>query len=303
MWRAQVLLTAVLLGINVYAQGPEFRLQPVAVTDVEDFTITDNEGSPGVPSEVTLTGIIGPDATVEFHIRLSDWGDAVGSPELVTYTAAIDGVNGYSSGEGVDLVPLGGCCPGDPASCFIDEDNPEWVHGNLVPPCAPMSVVSLSNLNYEFGSTILGDCTVPDDGTIKYGATLVLSIPPDAAGTYTIDFVDSITKTFMNDPLGDKILPLTLTAVLITVPWGACCAPMDPNVYCTDGGTETQCDAQAGPDGVHWFFPWMVCVAVEPCCTCVDHWVCDDWNLCTTDECVDTCWCRNSPNYDVEVYC
>ena len=229
------------LTVSAFGYGPEFRLQPVAVTDVANQTIIDNEGSPGSPSEVILLGVIGPNATVEFHVRLSDWGDAVGSPELGLYQAMIDGQNGYTSGPGADLEPLGGCCPGDPAGGFIDELNPDWVLAGIAPPCIPIPAYSLTTINYEFGAAILGGCTVPDDGTIKYGATLVLSIPPDANGTYTIDFVDRMTNTFMMDALDDKILPLTLTGVIVYIESGTpgkCCYDYT-EPWCVDGVSES----------------------------------------------------------------
>ena len=47
MWRHNLISITLLFAVPALAQGPEYRLQPVAVTDVENFTITDNEGLPG----------------------------------------------------------------------------------------------------------------------------------------------------------------------------------------------------------------------------------------------------------------
>ena len=69
------------------AQGPEYRWQPVSGCT----TFINNQGSPGVPSECFIEGVLTEDVEVPLEVDMSDWGDAAGAPELRTYQVTIDG--------------------------------------------------------------------------------------------------------------------------------------------------------------------------------------------------------------------
>jgi hypothetical protein len=251
--------------------------------------------------------------TVTLNLRMSDWGDAVGAPNLGTYQATIDGLVGYASGDGCDLGPLGGV--GDPAGGFIDSTHPDFVFRcpDICPPCMALTAVSITQANYEMGASILGGCSQPDregsDGVPsvnpEYGGTVKVDVPPCAAGSYTIPFVLPQTKTFMNDPFGVKIEPLEKTPVIITVPTGQCCHSIGAGgPFCADGITETECETFPP---VRFFTAGLDCTS--PCQEC-DHTApdggnsqCNDGDACTIDECTQFDTCNHTDNYDSAVYC
>ena len=200
------------VGVSAYAV-PEIRWQPVSASG--DYHISDNFGTLGVPSEITL--LSGGDGTVELHLYVSGWGTAPGTPELGAYQGTVEssgywGSNAEPPDAGVDLTPLGWPeTPGDGA--FIDAIRPDFVMKDL----QAWSAVSSITLDYEWVSV---SGTYPDgavDGVAApYAGTLILEIPENAGSTYSIGF--SETGTLFNAGTGEPIPGLVRTPVLITFP-------------------------------------------------------------------------------------
>ena len=247
-----------------FAQSAEFEWIPVSASGPAD---------PPVGNAITLHG---GGQSVTLEVWLSDWDpDLNGDPHLGTYQITLDSA-GYSSGSGLPLGPLHGCCPGDPSDAFVNTLHPDFVFGGMPSPCFPIPATNIVTLNYQMGSSILGGCSIPDDGAARYGATLILDVPFGAVGTYTIRFVDASVATFMRDENGSPITPLNLTPAMITV----LCVD---NAECDDQNacTEDACEPDGTCSHVNTYDDQVFCCDpqsgnLEPI---------DDGNDCTEDIC------------------
>ena len=289
-------LTIGVLMFGVTAFGQEIEWMPVWA-DV-GYTINGTCGD-GAGNEIVINAA---PATVVMEIKLTGW--AASGKQLGAYQGTLD-ATGYSSGSGGVLAPCYGCCGGVEITDFgpppnggggIDTTRPDFVFFGKV----PVAAVSLASLNFEFGSTQMGGAA-DDMGDCYYGGTLCVSVPGDAAGTYTLDWNPSDTKTFFNDQNGMKIDGLIRTTGAITIPEGACCygLPTPSCVYTTESDcygnpayaspkvwTEVDlCPLDGGPD----------------CPSCLQDSDCNDFDDCTDDTCVSFV-CYNTPNYD-PAYC
>ena len=137
--------------------------------------------------------------------------------------------------NGVDpsYFPFGSFCePG-----FQNRCHPAWIGNSVIGAGA----VDLSSLNCRLG--FLADAgEQPEDYEPTYVGTLVLDVPSNAKGTYTIDFDES--RTFLqNDqpPGGNNPIP-TMQPALITVPCGRCCYELGgANPQCVDHLSANEC--------------------------------------------------------------
>ncbi|MBU0717870.1 MAG: hypothetical protein KJ749_06435, partial [Planctomycetes bacterium] len=230
---------AVVCGVLVFAV--------TATTRGAEFVLTPTEASGGY----TIVGdeIILDDGgqTVTFEIRMSGWDpDLDGSPRLGAFQASMDssgyfGVNAVppNPDPDVDLNPLG--WPDDGAQggfqilkrCTIGGtpdingtacrltpdcpsgescvDNPDWVFAGL----NYIAAVATVPLAFKWGGAVFGGGAA-DDGGSRYGGTLILEVPADAVGTYTIRFNPSRAETFMNSGSASKIYGLALVPARIT---------------------------------------------------------------------------------------
>ncbi|MHC4695701.1 MAG: hypothetical protein ACYTFA_03045, partial [Planctomycetota bacterium] len=163
--------------------------QPVGATGVHTI----------VGNDINLEGG-GQEVTLE--LRVSEW-----APHLLqTYQAGVDSAS-YNNGIGDPLNPKG--WPGTPEDGgFVDATHPDYV-GMDLPAC------NTTDIDYEWGGTQIFSPPVPDGGGTYYGGTLILEVPENAAGVYTIDF--RIAPTIMQNNLGEYIEPLNLVPGTITV--------------------------------------------------------------------------------------
>jgi len=143
---------------------------------------------------------------VTLEIYVSGW-----SPSLLKAMQATVDSAGYSNGVGGTLVPFG--WPGSPEDgCFVDNAITDFVFYGM----AYIDAVYTGDLDYMWGATLFVG-TKADDAQTYYLGTLILEVPTNADGTYTIDFISGNTKTCMTDDIGQFILPLTLTPAFITI--------------------------------------------------------------------------------------
>ena len=184
---------------------PSLLEETLGISDAEfEWVPVDSSGSHTILGNEIILYETGQLVTLEIHI--SGW-----YPNLLKAVQATVDSAGYSNGVGGTLYPLG--WPGTPLDgCFINTSRPDYVFYGMV----QVDAVYTGDLNYIWGATLLvGSKT--DSGQTYYLGTLILEIPTDASGTYTIEFLPDDDKTFMQDDVGQKILPLTLTPALITI--------------------------------------------------------------------------------------
>ncbi len=235
---------------------------PVAVSRAQEIAFVPI----GADGAYTIVGdeiiLQGGGQLVELAIMISGWdANLDGTPLLGTYQAAYDSTS-LASGTGAPLtafatpdatagafVILKRCTVGqlvdpngprcDISSCPAGEfciDNSGLVVAGFDPLCGVATILP----DYEYFCTTGPGATtgVPDDGTARYGGTLLIEVPATAAGTYTIAFKNNPQISFMLDFAGTVLTPLTLTPARISI---AC----QTNLDCDDGNacTDDACTA------------------------------------------------------------
>ncbi len=169
-----------------------------------EWVPVDASGSHTIDGHEIILNETGQLVTLEIHA--SGW-----YPNLLKLLQATVDSSGYSNGVGGTLYPLG--WPGTPLDgCFINTSRPDYVFYGM----AQVDAVYTGDLNYMWGATLLVGSKA-DSGQTYYFGTLILEVPSDASGTYTIVFLPNDDKTYMQDDIGQKILPLTLTPALVTI--------------------------------------------------------------------------------------
>jgi hypothetical protein len=263
-------------------------------------------------------------ARVWFDILITGWAPQ----ELKTVQAKID-ANGYLGSKadcggvpanGGNLAPAvipcannvacrattsglaAPCALGEPSTCnfngsfcfvgFQDKCNPGWINTVNGQPSA--AAVNTSTLNYTFGATSdPGDPIV--DHAPSYTGTLVLDVPADAKGAYTIGFI--LAESFLQDqttPVAKNIPLAAVNPAVVDIPCGSCCTNLGANPTCTDGVSGSECDALP-TSNVGIFRAGSTC-AEEECPTCTQNSDCNDNDACTTDSCnVGTGVCTSTP--------
>jgi cysteine-rich repeat protein len=169
---------------------------------------------------------------VWLELRFSGWNpDLNGTPRLATWQVQID-ADGFMSGDAATLAlavqpcvvntdctaafgPDSRCGFSTPGRCdpgFMDDTHP----GGL--PDDGVWSFEMSMPDVRFGSPGVPTGVV-DPGTSVYAATLVLDIPDEARGRFTIGFDPSLLNTYIFDsssPVRVPI-PITLQPAVITV--------------------------------------------------------------------------------------
>ena len=286
----------VLAGVTAVSAdpAPELRWQPVGSSD--SFQIIDNTGTPGTPSEILIP--VG-NITVTIELKVSGWGLAPGNPVLGAYQGTLNSAASYDNGVGATIGPLN---PLTNDGGFMDLSRPDFVFFGI----SPLVNAGTFSLDYEWGSTCMG-AFPSDDGTIKYGGTLILDLPAGAKGTYEIQLNPDPAKTFMNNGIAEQIPGMAITPALVTVVTGKCCYNIgDISLPCADGITEAECDMLTDPGRVYTFFRDGLCPpAGSYCCNCSYDGDCNDGNDCTLDWCGvgAECYCHTDPIYDVATEC
>ena len=152
-------------------------------------------------------------ARVWLEARIRDWDPQSDNHPLQVWQLQVDG-RGYSSAAQGELAPAveacgsysecaaafgpGSACPGlggDPGYCssaFIDQDRSD---GFPDAGFVGLHVVDAGRPDVRFGRTLYpGEV---DDGSVRYGGTLVLDVSEDASGVFTVGLNRASDATFL----------------------------------------------------------------------------------------------------------
>lgn len=141
-------------------------------------------------------------------------------------------------------------CGGFPIQC---ERKPDWPFGFFV---STVPVTTWDSIGWA-GITNAGDCVVDTGTTNVYLGTLVLNVPEEFEGTFTLEFDTGPASTFLNDCWGSAIHGIAVAPGMISV-GGACCSPGGSCTFATEsectiaGGTSIAsfCEGDTDGDGV-----------------------------------------------------
>ncbi|MFQ5590700.1 MAG: hypothetical protein ACE5HE_06040 [Phycisphaerae bacterium] len=163
-------------------------------------------------------------------------------------------------------------CPDPPDPRPFCFERPDWVFagGNYV------EAVTTDSLSYSWSAASTSCAVDPDGVTRFYGGTLVVQVPVEAVGTYTISLVDNPNFTLATDCFAIPFGTVNRTPVRITI---LCLADgdCDDNDACTDD----TCDPDGACQNVLNYDP------VTFCCDPITGQLTaiDDSNECTDDAC------------------
>jgi hypothetical protein len=123
----------------------------------------------------------------------------------------------------------------------------------------------------------------PDDGQSKYYASLVIDIPANAKGRYTIPLL--VDETFLSSSTSPPVDIPTLAEVGFTVNirTGSCCSDLtNPGgAVCEDGVLASECGDNETPPVV-----WTADkTCAQGCVECINDGGCDDGDACSTETC------------------
>jgi hypothetical protein len=134
--------------------------------------------------------------------------------------------------------PNSTACPDELPACV---DRPDYVFSGL----EHVAIVSTARPDYSWAGAS-AYCAY-DDGTFKYGGTLLLEVPAGATGTYNVGFVDSYDYTMMNTCAGPLIWRVKARYGQITIVKGRCCSNIGVGTtMCEDDLSQPECDARPG---------------------------------------------------------
>ena len=285
--------------------------------------------------------LVGAGQRVFLDIFVSDWDpDLDGVPQLRAWQVELD-PSGYSSGLAGTITPAfeactdslecknafggGSLCEPSPdvlpgvncAPGFIDIFRSDYVFADI----PDLFAVDIRELGYRYGSvSLLGPAI--DPGEPKYVASLVVDVPIDALGTFTIALRGGLI--ILDDNQTDESIVHTSARIIITCVSSVECNDGNPctldncvegacfyenlsGIDCSDRDRCTTGDTcRAGT----CFGMRVTCDPGEQCdpddgrCKiCLVDADCDDDNACTFDTCLDGLECLHEPNFNDLVQC
>jgi len=254
----------------------EIRISNWAPDEVKTWQSTiDCAGDPGaMPPEGYNSGINGP-LVPAFVACNSDavCAAAFGDDDARCGRICNGGANDDLPCQSDPGCPGGTCVFDHCQAGFQDDERADWIFAGIT----AISAVNTFTCDYAYGSTTLGANAI-DNGTQKYGGTLLLDVPANAAGTFTIDFINDLSSTFYINQ-NKETLPANRVVGMITV-------------LCTNAA---QCNDKVCSGGGDAGTP---CGVNADC----DSNVCTN-NLCTSDTCNGQGQCINTPNFNQALFC
>ena len=167
--------------------------------------------------------------TVTLEVRVSGWDPhLLGAPLLYLYQARMES-SGYTSGDSGSLSPAQIPCTTDDecfadalcevsgichakGSFYVNRLHPNFVFSGLQAQVGSVTVEP----DFTLGSWVPRSASVADPGVDEYAGTLILDVPPDATGTFTVGFRADGNNVLLPS-VGDAISPVELASALITV--------------------------------------------------------------------------------------
>jgi len=200
---------AMIAGVTNRVFGQE-RIALMPVYSVEAFRVNSVPVSGGSVGSVTVA----PGDVITAKILIRNWSPS--GQKLRSYQAQLDPA-GYSSGTSGSVKPAGHD-PGvaNDANAFVDLKDPDFVHKGLqsIPICDTASD------GYRWLNVLLNAEEGPvseQDGKKHVCGTLMLQASPDAAGTFTIGFVEEPMTSGLLDPGNQLILPIGYEPLTVEV--------------------------------------------------------------------------------------
>lgn len=137
--------------------------------------------SASVPHEIfgrTIT--VDPGASqVTLDLFVSGWTPNT----LSSYHVALDS-SGYSSGDSGTLSPVGGCCPGSGSGAFVDTTRSDYLFAGATTASAS---TDLTTPDFVWTASVSDSGeSVVDPSQRRYIGTLVVDVPADASGDFTV---------------------------------------------------------------------------------------------------------------------
>jgi hypothetical protein len=188
----------------------------------------------------------------------------------------------WAGGLGPDKI----CTPG-----YQNRSRADWVFIDQETDVVASTDTSTLNIR---GGAVASIGAATDAGQTAYGMTIVLDVPQDAAGVYTIDAIAA--ESFMKDdktPLANNIDIAHLYSAVIDVACGRCCFGLGTGaVSCIDNIGAGECQKQTA---VSIFQEGEKCPPLgDDCPSCTQDSDCADGDGCTQDHCdVPTGVCSN----------
>ena len=195
--------------------------------------VTPGPATPPYPPGVVIAGneIRLPSGGIRVWLQIEVTGWAPQS--LRVFQAQIDS-SGFTSGEAGTLTPAvqsctnngncrgtisgitSGCALGEPARCvegfcqssYQNGCDPAWIGSSL----ETIYAVDAATLNRRYGCASNPGEPMTDFAP-SYGGTLVLDVPVEARGTFTIGFDSNLLNTFLYDDSSPVIRPIPIAAL------------------------------------------------------------------------------------------
>ena len=263
IWKFVLRVCTVLVVCGGASAQPALLLVPVA--NHADGTI-----DPGVVIGVNSMSMPSGDRNVFLEIRIGDWDFANAGVQLRSFQWFID-AGGYSNsgpaelsrngitacndhsdcitafGNGTQCGVPGAICDIEQDCCsggFVDVTRPDFAMAGIEVICA--ADLSLADTRTACTGLFEGvDAPDPFPEGGAYCGTLVVYVPADARGSFTIDFL--LEKNLLLDQNFDVIGSLIPVPVVITVQTGSCCYAIGAAGDCIDNVSAEDCDALDGP--------------------------------------------------------
>jgi hypothetical protein len=265
----------ILLGLGSTAYGGVLGIAPVTASGPHVL----------IGDEIRLTGT---DQIVTLEVKLSDWAPHT----LRLFEVRLDDAS-YANGVGDPLFPAtvpcmnAGQCTGPPnnfgpgtfcsgGNCIAgwqDRARATWAFLESEPDVVPG--VGTSTPQYNYFAVVAGEIYPTDDGTRKYGGTLLLEVPPGARGTYEIKFFEDPEISLMGDENNQPHPEHIYTRARIVI---TCAGPAD----CNDNNacTTDTCSSGVCANTPNYNTATQCCNPANGNLTIIS-----DGNDCTTDSC------------------
>jgi|GEM_PF-2626930 len=187
---------------------------------------------------------VGDEITCE--ILLENWQPQ----ELALYQATLDS-RSLASGALGGLAPL--IEPSPSVGAFIDQSRPDYVFSSV----QSITAVATSRPDYSFAALGLLQ-SVPDPGQPAYCGTIIITVPDEAAGVFSVSILGDPLYTFLSDRTAIALLPWEVQSleIFVDTDCNGNGRPDDTDIAtgvsadCTGNGLPDECETDCNENGV-----------------------------------------------------